>query len=72
MSRICEQLTFGVEIETVIPYATLDAERMSIGGYHAGIQVPYLPPDWTAERDASITSNCSGHTGCEIVSPVLK
>jgi hypothetical protein len=72
MTRICETLTFGVEIETVVPYATLDAERMRIGGYHAGIQVPYLPSGWKAERDASITSTRSGFTACEIVSPILQ
>jgi len=72
MTRICETLTFGVEIETTVPYDTLDANRMTIGGYHAGIQVPYLPAGWKAERDASITSGRSGFTGCEIVSPILK
>ena len=72
MTKIAETLTFGIEIETTVPYTTVDSERLSIGGYHAGIQVPYLPQGWKAERDGSITANRSGHTGCEIVSPILR
>lgn len=44
---------------------------MRIGNYRHGIQVPYLPPGWTAERDGSISGLEGGHA-CEIVSPVLR
>lgn len=36
------ELTFGIEIETTISTETVRRERMTIGGYHHGIQVPYL------------------------------
>lgn len=65
------ELTFGIEIETTISNETVRRERMSIGGYHHGIQVPYLPHGWKAERDASIDVT-AGRTACEIVSPVLR
>jgi hypothetical protein len=75
-----KDLTFGIEIETIAPVALtqqvfgLDGRyapaELTIGHYKNGIQVPYLPQGWTAERDGSI--NDSAGRPCEIVSPVLK
>lgn len=64
-------LTFGVEIETIISHEAAANNGLQIGAYHVGTQVPYLPAGWTAQRDGSLYGN-SGETGCEIVSPVLK
>jgi hypothetical protein len=64
------QLTFGVEIETIAPASAVAVGGLRIGSYRHGIQVPYLPPGWTAERDGSISGLEGGHA-CEIVSPVL-
>jgi hypothetical protein len=44
---------------------------MTIGTYHHGVQVPFLPTGWKAERDASISTS-PGRVACEIVSPILK
>ena len=65
------ELTFGIEIETTISNTTLSRENMRVGDYHRGLQVPYLPQGWTAERDSSLRTP-AGHTACEIVSPILK
>jgi putative amidoligase enzyme len=65
------QLTFGVEIETVAPDSAVQNEGLRIGRYKHGIQVPYLPAGWTAEADGSIDNSRGGHK-CEIVSPVLQ
>lgn len=63
-------MTFGVEIETVAPASAVE-NGLRIGGYHHGVQVPYLPEGWKAERDGSIDGNGYGHP-CEIVSPILR
>jgi hypothetical protein len=62
------ELTYGIEIETVAPDAALTQDGLRIGSYKHGIQVPYLPDGWKAERDGSIAG---GHP-CEIVSPILR
>ena len=59
---------FGVEIETLCPSSL----EMMVGGYHHGIQVPWLPAGWTASCDGSISTNQMGWRGVEIVSPKLK
>ena len=64
-------LTFGIEIEGLLPDDIIDRESIRIGSYHRGIQVPGLPDGWTAEDDASIGCR-SGFTGLEIVSPILR
>ncbi len=64
------QLTFGIEIETIAPQSAVDQHGLRIGPYGRGYQVPYLPEGWKASRDGSIGSP-HGY-GCEIVSPVLK
>jgi hypothetical protein len=65
------ELTFGVEIETVAPDTAVQNDGLRIGPYRHGIQVPYLPTGWTAEADGSIDNSAGGHK-CEIVSPVLR
>jgi hypothetical protein len=65
------QMTFGIEIETLAPDSAVRNDGLRIGVYHHGIQVPYLPEGWRAERDGSIDSSRGGHA-CEIVSPVLR
>lgn len=66
-----QELGFGIEIETHIDYETIQNERMTIGSYHHGIQVPFLPNGWKAESDSSICAPV-GRRGCEITSPILK
>jgi hypothetical protein len=66
-----DQLTFGIEIETIAPASAVAHDGLRIGSYRRGIQVPYLPPGWTAECDGSIRPTDGGHA-CEIVSPVLQ
>jgi hypothetical protein len=63
-----DQIFFGVEFES-----TLSADDDTpIGPYHHGIQVPWLPAGWKAERDGSIRAMVPGRKGCEFVSPKLK
>ena len=64
-------ITFGIEIELTISDRTVRDEQMAIGSYHHGVQVPFLPTGWKAERDGSIRT-APGRLPCEIVSPVLK
>lgn len=72
-------ITFGIEIETMIPVGTLP-----VGGYHAGRPVilasvrglTYAAPQfngatWRADRDGSIRAD-AGYEACEFVSPVLQ
>jgi len=55
---------WGLEIETIVPEATLRNENMRIGPYHGGIQVPYLPTGWKAEHDGSIQTR-PGFASCD-------
>ena len=66
-----EHLTFGIEIETIASRKSLDS-GLQVGNYHSGLQVPYLPPGWKAERDGSIRVSPSHPVACEIVSPILR
>ena len=66
-----QDLTFGIEIETIAPDRAVRNDGLRIGSYKHGIQVPYLPAGWTAEQDGSINNSNGGHK-CEIVSPILK
>jgi hypothetical protein len=65
------ELTFGIEIETVAPDTAVRNDGLRIGPYKRGIQVPYLPAGWKAEADGSINNGQGGHK-CEVVSPVLQ
>lgn len=60
------EFTFGVEFETTMP-----AGSVVVGGYHRGVQVPFLPTGWTAQHDGSIRAT-NGRMGVEFVSPILK
>ncbi len=64
-------LTFGIEIETVISDEARAENRLYIGSYHHGRQVPYLPDGWRCERDGSLVGE-RGDWSAEIVSPVLQ
>jgi hypothetical protein len=64
-------LTFGIEIETIAPTSAIRDHGLDIGSYYHGRQVPYLPAGWIAKSDSSIRTTGSG-VGCEIVSPVLR
>lgn len=61
------EITFGIEIECLIPAANCPA----VGGYHQGTQVADLPEGWNAQYDGSIRTR-RGFQGAEIVSPILK
>ena len=63
-----QDLRFGIEAETIAPDSAVQNDGLRIGPYKHGIQVPYLPRGWTAERDASIDNSAGGHK-CEIVRP---
>ena len=66
-----DQLTFGIEIEGVLPADIVSREGIEGGGYHRGIQIPGLPTGWKAEADCSIDYR-SGFVCLEIVSPILR
>ena len=59
---------FGVELEVTLPAS----DTTPIGSYHHGVQVPWLPEGWKAERDSSIQTLAPGRKGCEFVSPKLR
>jgi hypothetical protein len=64
-----QEITFGVEIETVIPRGLFP-----IGGHGAGVAIAELP-GWLADRDPSIrvpSGLRATHEACEFVSPVFK
>jgi Putative amidoligase enzyme len=63
---LVESLTFGVEIESTIPYGILQ-----IGPHGSGCPIATLP-GWKADRDPSIRTRVRGHEACEFVSPVFK
>jgi hypothetical protein len=63
------EMTFGIEIETVLPAEVV----IQVGHYHQGVQVPELPAGWNAQRDCSIDAGGrGGGQPVEIVSPILK
>lgn len=61
------EMTFGVEIETTMPTGSV-----RVGGHGDGIQVPWLPAGWLADRDPSIIYDAETQIQCEFVSPILK
>lgn len=61
------EITFGIEIECMIPQENCP----QVGGYHAGLQISGLPEGWNAQYDGSIRAS-RGCRGVEVVSPVLK
>ncbi len=62
------EIAFGIEFETTLP----TGDTTPIGAYHHGVQVPWLPAGWKAERDSSIRTLAPGRKGCEFVSPKLR
>lgn len=65
------EMTYGIEIECMVPGTIITERGIRIGGYHHGIQVPGFPEGWTAQSDSSIRP-ATGMVAVEIVSPVLK
>ena len=65
------ELTFGIEIETIAPDSAVRNDGLRIGPCNHGMQVPYLPAGWKAEYDGTIDNGHGGHK-CEIISPVLQ
>ena len=61
-------IAFGIEVECTLP----NSDTTPIGAYHHGLQVPWLPEGWRAERDSSIHALVPGRKGCEFVSPKLQ
>lgn len=82
MNNAIDNITFGVEIETIIPAAS----QVMIGRYHAGYQIvsarnqsgelkefpSFQGNRWKAESDSSIDVTKPNFKACEFVSPVLK
>lgn len=65
------QMTFGIEIECFLPVAVMDREGITVGGYHAGRNIPGLPSGWQAQSDGSLHTRSRGMRAVEITSPVL-
>lgn len=63
-------LTFGVELETVINLEAARDRGITVGEYHVGNAVPNMP-GWTAQRDGSIAFGGRPNGGAEFVSPKL-
>jgi hypothetical protein len=61
-------IAFGIELEVTLPVS----DTTPIGPYHGGLQVPWLPTGWRAERDSSIRPATPDRKGCEFVSPILR
>ncbi len=64
-------ITFGIEIECIVPTAALNAADITVGRYHVGEPVRCMPAGWKASHDSSIHAP-SGFTAVEFVSPFLK
>lgn len=64
-----KDLTFGVEIECLVPADKANGFRQ--GKYHHGIQIEKAPAGWNSQKDGSLSSE-SGFVACEVVSPILK
>lgn len=64
-------ITFGIEIECLLPDAYIEQNDLRLGGYHTTSR--HLPSPfnrWALTHDGSLISE-HGFTACEIVSPVL-
>jgi len=68
-----DNITFGVEIECVLPDYFITGKNIQIGPYHHGLALPApFPAGWVAMRDGSVRTEKVGYTPVEIVSPILK
>lgn len=65
-----EELTFGIEIETIAPQSCAMYHGLTVGQHGRGVQIPYLPAGWKADKDGSIQAG--GDIQCEVVSPILR
>ena len=48
------EITFGCELECMIPAQLIINGTVQVGGYHAGRQISALPRGWNGQSDASI------------------
>ncbi len=65
-------MTFGVEIECVVPSAALRSRNIHIAGYHSGGgDSSALPQGWRATQDGSIRTPSFDWVAVEFVSPIL-
>jgi len=68
--------TFGIEIETALPNATL--RSLPVNGYHRNSsriqvgQAGFPVAGWCLMNDCSISTSAPGYTAVELVSPVLE
>jgi hypothetical protein len=58
---------FGVEIECFVPANT----NLTVGSYHHGQQIEWLPAGWNAQSDSSLGAARPGYKAVEIVSPPI-
>jgi hypothetical protein len=65
------EITYGCEIECMVPSALLSNGTVQVGGYHNGRQITSLPQGWNGQGDGSIRAE-AGFSPVEIVSPVLR
>lgn len=78
-------LTYGIEIECMVPNLPNGMPRIQRGGYHRGLPISgmheavdgtmieapkYRGQTWRADSDASIQTD-SGYTAVEVVAPIL-
>ncbi len=67
-----ETMTFGVEIECVVPSAAIRARGINVAGYHSTAgQSSAMPQGWRATSDGSIRVPSWDWTAVEFVSPIL-
>lgn len=65
------EITFGVEIECLIPVDALRASGWTVGAYHVGALVPGFE-GWKAMQDGSVRPDNFNFAGVELVSPILR
>lgn len=63
------QLTFGIEIECLVPTSAMI--QRSSSHYGAGLQIHNAPAGWTAKRDGSLHNSDAAYEAIEVVSPIL-
>jgi hypothetical protein len=65
------RITFGIEIECLLPDEYVERHNVHMGGYHTNSRFMPAPfSNWAITSDGSLVSE-RGFRACEIVSPVL-
>lgn len=67
------RLTFGIEIELLMPWSAVNEYRIQVGSYNHGSELPQplFPEFWMAKYDGSLQSE-DDYCAFEVVSPVLQ